>query len=1107
MTAESDSQQKPSNEDRKLVTVLFADLEDSTRLGEILDIEPLRAILTEYFQAVSEVAVALGGSVQKYIGDAVVAVFGVPRTHEDDAARAVRAASDMHQRLLDLNPVFKERYGVELAMRIGINTGEVLTSRDSNEILAGDVFNVAARLEGLAVPGGTIVGQRTRDSAISLFEFESLGDAEIKGKSEPQPVWRAGDPYQIEELSAESVMVGREAELAMLVALMDQVVAGQRPKLVVLLGEAGIGKTRLAAEFFKGVSEFTRTLVGRCLPYGEGITFWPLREVLWETAAITLDDHSHEAGSKLAKMIADLPPDSVSDKDWLVNALAVTAGIGLADNPISDLSPQSASEELQLAWPSFASALAADRPTVLLIEDVHWAETPLLEMLEQLALRAVGPLLIMTTARPIFMEQQAGWGARALPSQISLGPLTVESFGELAEQLLPGSDEELQSRLLRSAGGNPFFAEELARHAVEGELTAQAAESESVPDRARSLLASRIDQLAPLDREVLQNAAVVGQTFWPAPLRRIQGADISSAIATLERGGFVTTRPMSSLPGEREMNFRHGLMRDVAYQSIPKKRLALIHSDVADWTEEIAADRREEFIEVLAHHYGVAAQPEVARLAWMNDPQRGEQVRGKAFEALIEAGRGARSRFSIEQAVGFADRALALAVTDEERFRAHFLKAASFHAAARADEAWPVYLDAIATARQTGDEEMISNAVTEATLLWARYGGAFTTEAWKPAAYEEVRRRLDEIGETEETLELATLLIGRSVWGRRELFVRTQAEEMADAERAVSISEDLGSERILSHALDAYEMCRREEGFCGLGELADRMVSLGSKMLDSRQAHEMLVTATVSLTEIGRHEDSRRLGLVVADDAATMGTHQRIHGVRAMTAYMVPSGRFPEILEASDDLFRLVTDDSGRVCDFGGGAIIARIIALFEQSQSDLAYEGLDFFWSALPGGQRIPLVELQMVERVRPFIEVDKAFELLDGLNESETPVHQMYRVRARLPLAVTVGEWSQVDELAAMARQLAESACAPMLGSMVDWAEAVRDGSSRRARAALSEMDEPYTASRLAVDFFSVAPGIRDEGFRSATENALRDMGALASVGHLGLATESNR
>lgn len=903
------SRQDTPHEARKLVTVLFSDLEGSTRLGEQLDTELLRALLTEYFEAMAAVVTEWGGTVEKYIGDAVLAVFGIPTTREDDAVRAIRAGLEMQGRLAEINPSLRDRYGVQLTMRIGVNTGEVIASTGADGLLAGDVFNVASRLEGVAEPGTVVVGERTHRATEDSFEFSSLGEFALKGKAKPLAVWRATTPRLGAERAVKTEMVGRSAELGMLDAVMDQATGGAGPRLVVVVGEAGIGKSRLVQEFVSRQAGAVRTLLGRCLPYGQGITFWPLREVLWESAGIAMDDTSKAAASKLRALVAALSRESVADPEWLAFALATTAGIGLPDNPFDDLSPESAGEELQLAWPAFVSALASEQPTVLVIEDLHWAERPLLDMIELLALRALGPLLIVATTRPELMEQEAGWGARAIPSQISLGPLTKDSFDRLMAQLVPDLEDDQRHRLLDSAGGNPFFAEENARHARDEGMETAIGGPMSVPDNARAVLASRIDQLDPADREVLQDAAVIGEVFWPAPLEQIRSEAVGTSLGTLERSGFITTRPTTTLPGQREMAFRHGLMCDVAYQSIARRRLATTHAAVAEWTEQLAADRRDEFIEVIAHHYAAAAQPGTAALAWRDDPQRREQVREKAIEALVEAGRVARHRFAIDQAVEYTDRALALASTDRERLSALELKAASFHAAARVDEAWPVYVEAIAAARAVGDDADISRVITEATLVWARYGGAFTTEDWKPAAVEVVQTRLAEIGEEEESEELAALLTGRTVWGRRELVDRSAEEAKADAERAIAVSEGLGSQRVLSHALDAYEMVLREEGFCALGELADRTVKLGSEMADRRQGHEMLVTAAIAFTEIGRYEDSRRVGTIAHADAQAMGIHQRIHGIRALTGYMVPTGMFAEALEESEDLLDLAVED------------------------------------------------------------------------------------------------------------------------------------------------------------------------------------------------------
>lgn len=1088
-----------SHEARKLVTVLFCDLEGSTALGELLDIESLRALLLEFFDSMTAVIEEWDGSVQKYIGDAVVAVFGVPVTREDDGVRAIRAGLDMHERLSVINPSLIDHYGVELAMRIGINTGEVLAGTDTTALLAGDVFNVAARLEAVAESGTVVVSERTYHATEGSFEFASLGEFVLKGKHEPQAAWRVESRRLGVEHAFETEMVGRDAELGMLNALMAQAIAGGKPRLVTIVGETGIGKSRLVREFLAQESGRLRTLFGRCLPYGHGITFWPLREVLWESAGIAMDDTSEVAGSKLRSLVNSLPTDSVADPHWMAFALATTSGIAMPDNPFDKLSPESAGEELQLAWPAFFSALASGGPTVLVIEDIHWAERPLLDMIEQLALRASGPLLVVATARPAFIEEGAGWAAKAIPSQIGLGPLMGASFSQMASQLLPEADEELRHRLLDSAGGNPFFAEEIARHAFDVGMDGALGGQIFVPDTARAVLAARIDQLDPFDRETLEDAAVVGEVFWPAPLEQIRDDSAAASLAALERAGFVTTKPVTSLPGQREMSFRHGLMRDVAYQSISRRRLASMHAAVAVWTETLAADRREEFIEVIAHHYATAAQPEIAALGWRDEPQEGERIRVKAIGALVEAGDAARRRFSIDQAVEYGDRALALATTERERLTALELKAASYHAAARVDEAWPIYEQAIAVARSIGDDADISRVTTDATLLWARYSGAFTIEDWKPAAIDIVQTRLREIGETEETLELAALLLGRARW-HEEFIDRTPEGAKADAERALAISEGLDSERLLSHALDVYEQLVSAEGFCELGTLADRMVKLGSEMVDHRQAHEMLITSAVALAEIGRYEDSRQVGTIAHARAQTMGVHLRIHGIAALTAHMVPSGAFSQIVEASDDLLGLIAADGGVACSFGRGALGGRALALFEEGRRQEGLDVVEFCKAAVPHSDRVSVDELQLIERVRPFVGLERAERLLSEVQDLSTSAHHMYAVRARLPLAVLRMDSSETERLIVMARELATRCCAPQMLAFADWAASVRDGAAPRVQAALATLNEPYTAARLAADYLGMITDSQAADLRATTQKALESMGAKATLAELG-------
>ena len=1094
---------------RKVVTVLFADLEGSTRLGERLDPEVLGAVLAEFFAAMADTLTKWGGTVSKYIGDAVVAVFGIPASHEDDAARAIRAGLAMQERLDGLNPSLDERFGVQLAMRVGANTGEVLASDDADALMVGDVFNTASRLQGAAEPGTVVVSDRTRLAAGHDLEFVDLGTRRVAGKAEAQQLWQALQPgWTPGPASAHEIpMVGRDAELAMLETVMTQVTEDDRPRLVLVVGEAGIGKSRLVAEFVGTLrNEITRTLFGRCLPYGEGITFWPFRELLWQEAGISMNDSSAEAATKLAELTSSLPHGAVSDASWLTFALATTAGLAMPDNPFEKLSPESAGEELQIAWPAFASGLAAQRPTVLVIEDLHWADRPLVDMVEQLVLRSIGPLMVVGTARPDFIEQVPGWGARAVPSQISLGPLSESRFADLVEELLPDVDSERRGELAVAAHGNPFFAEEMSRHVREGGPDdTERAGGLDLPDTVRSMLAARIDQLPELEREVLQDAAVVGEVFWPATLEAIRGAPVAEALRSLELHGFVRMRPSTSLAGKREMAFHHGLMREVAYQSISRHRRPLIHAAVAEWTETLAADRHDEFIEILAYHYEAASRPEDAPLAWASEPAKLGALRSKAVATALEAGRAARSRFSIDQAAAFARRAGKLATNDTERLAALELEASALHGAARVEEAWPLYLEGIELARSMGGDEPISRVITDSTLMWARYAGAFSHEDWKPEASSQLSRRLQEIGEDGDTFEHAALLVGRAVLARRGGIHRSLADSRADVERSLAIADALGSMRLVSYALDTMEMLVREYGLCEILDVANRMAAVGNAIVDRREAHEMLVTAAISYGEIGHFDQSEEVARLAADEARRMGIHQRIHAARALSAHLLPRGDLARLHAVTRDVPDLVRKDGGKTCEFGAGAVAAWCLAAFEIDGIEAGREALAFFDSTLPGTRPLFRPEQAAVEWLRPFIGPEEARARQDRLQHSR-PAHEIYRLRAEIPLVVAERQWDEASGLAAQARELAEPLCAPVLAGLAAWVDAAVstargevDVGLTLGSESLAAMSEPYLAARLAVDLVGIMPGSAGREFRTDMAAKLASMGAASSLAQL--------
>lgn len=902
-------------EERKLVTIVFADLVGSTELGEQLDPEPLRAILARYFEGMTAVVESWGGRVEKYIGDAIMAVFGIPAMHEDDAERALGAALDMHARLDQLNEELVARSGSRLQMRIGVNSGEVVAGAGGDQFLVtGDPVNVAARLEQAAGPGEVLVGGRTYRQARGAFRFERRRDLELKGKSGPVEAWRLVE--RIEATDRRGVpglalpMVGRDLELRLLLALHEAVVEEGRPRLALLVGEAGVGKTRLSEELLarlRAERGLSSVLTGRCLPYGEGITYWALREMLWAAAGISLSDPALVAAEKLRTLTEDAlglrPPE---ERERVLAALATTAGIAIEGNPLDSMAPGSIGQELGLAWPLFLSSLAEREPLVVVIEDLHWAEPPLLDMIELVVARSTGPVLLVATGRPEAGRLRPGWATRPEVTQVGLEALREDLAEELVNQILPGVGKRVRDSILRRVEGNPFFAQEMVRHLVErgdlewrqGSLAETSAPGGStLPDTVWALLAARIDGLSPEEKRVIQHAAVVGRQFWLASLEAIDDrTDVAATLGALESRGFLVARPASSLPGQVEFAFNHGLTREVTYASIPRARRADLHARVGEWIESLAGDRLDEFADLLAHHLASAAQPEDAALAWPDDDARREEARRRAVAALLRAGRVARTRFAVEEAVGFADRALALATRDEDRLAGLELRARAAHDGVRADEAWAAYLEALELAKRLGDGEAIGRLRTYSTLLWARYQGAFSNEDWVPVAEEIVEEGLAEIGQGPDSFELGALAAGRAhsrlaqhLSGKDSRFgPYDQRQVRADAERALAIADRIDSPHLLSHALEIYVIVVEEEGHCRSEELALRSLDAAGVIKDRMQSHEMLITASQQLVAAGQLDRAEEVARQAVADA--ISPHHRIHSAYALSDVLVRRG-------------------------------------------------------------------------------------------------------------------------------------------------------------------------------------------------------------------------
>jgi class 3 adenylate cyclase/tetratricopeptide (TPR) repeat protein len=817
----------PAREERKVVSVVFCDLVGSTAAAERMDPEDVRARLSHYHARVRAELERFGGTVEKFIGDAVVALFGAPVSHEDDPERAVRAALAIRDWVAD---------EADLHVRIAVNTGEALVAlgarpAEGEGMASGDVVNTAARLQGAAPVDGILVGEQTYRATERMIEYRETEPVVAKGKSEPIPVWevvQARSRFGVDiSRDAATPLVGREREVEVLVSALDRAVEERTPQLVTLVGVPGIGKSRLLAELFASIDRGGRLTFwrqGRSLPYGEGVSFWALGEMVKAQAGILETDTGEEAARKLAEAIDRLLPED-SEARWVESHLRALAGLageeGAADRR----------GEAFAAWRRFFEALAEERPLVLVFEDLHWADDGLLDFVDELVDRLTDvPVLVVCSARPELLARRPAWGGgKANATTLSLAPLSDDETARLVHSLLERSvlPAEVQSTLLERAGGNPLYAEEFVRMATE-----RGTEDVELPESVQGIIAARLDALPAEDKALLQHAAVVGKVFWAGAL----GGDryeIEERLHALERRELVRRERRSSVAGESEYAFRHVLVRDVAYGTLPRAARAEQHRLAAEWIESLG--RPDDHADLLAHHYLSAL--ELARAAGVD----AGVLTSSAASALQRAGERAFALNDFAAAVRFYDEALALGVADADRPHVLFRHAAALHMSSEERR-----IDALAQARDAllaaGDVE----TAAEATALLAEacwHGG-------RPEEHRAALAQAQELVRDRPASPAVARVLAQSA--RYAMLGGRYEESIAVGRKALAMAEELGLDDVACSALNSIGGARVQAGDAdGMADLRRAVeVGLAAKSPDAARAYHNLAVMTWTTAEL-----------------------------------------------------------------------------------------------------------------------------------------------------------------------------------------------------------------------------------------------------------------
>ena len=849
--------ESPRREERKIVTAVFVDLVGSTARAERLDPEDVRALLRRYHETLRRALESYGGTVEKFIGDAVVAVYGAPTAHEDDPERAVRAALTARDSIAELNDRDET---LDLHVRIGIATGEALVSLDARpeageSMVAGDVMNTAARIQSAAPVDGILVSATTQRATERAIVYRAHDPIEAKGKGQPVEVWETVEALGRVAGIAQappSPLVGRDHERALLLGAFARARVDRSTQLVTLVGVPGIGKSRLVAELGQAVIEDEEIITwryGRCLPYGEGVSFWALGEIVKAQAGIHENDDAATTAAKVTSAVSDLVPEV--ERRWVASSLEPLVGLVPEDIDLRDRRT-----ELFAGWRIFVESLAERRPLVLVVDDLQWADDGMLDFVDSLIDLVEGvSLLVVACARPELLERRPDWGGgKRNALTVSLGPLSADETSRLIESLLgrDPADEELRRAVVERAAGNPLYAEEFVRMQTAG------GDLKGLPESVLGIVTARVDLLPPAEKQLLRDAAVMGGVVWSDGLRAVSEQDeqtVDLLLRSLGRKEFLRREGRSAVLGATEHAFVHTLVRDAVYGQLPRPERVDRHVRVAQWIESLPDDRREDRAELLAHHYLEAI--ELARSAGIDV----SDLEPKAATALREAGMRAFAVGSYPATVR-ALRAAAELLPDG-------LDARALRALGKA----------LTLAENTGQEELLrafdllvaDGAKAEAAVaandlerLHWRHGDGAQAAAW-------AARALELIAGTGPTFEHVSVLAQAA---RHKMLAGDYEESIALADQAIALADSVGAPAPRTSALITRATAKGNAGeYSHMREDFDEALALARvhDHTEVARVHANLGTLLLDMGDLPGAVSSAREAVAHAERTGTTG--------------------------------------------------------------------------------------------------------------------------------------------------------------------------------------------------------------------------------------------